>query len=348
MRAAGKPYAEISKATGGRLYRAVGSWSTFFRNKSYLGIGKCGTLEIADHHDAAVSLQDWRKVQAISDDQASRFHGLTHPRRSRYPSLISGLAYCMKCGAAIFHHIGTRKRPSNHYYICGRRDREHGLKSCDNPRVLGKTLDALVLDLVLSRILTPSYAQELLTEIQAQFSRTADLDAQLKESRHALHAGKRAISNLLELAETFGSQAAQARLKERELEQAVRETEIRNLEARMQGSSIEITPEALQVVLVAWRRDLMDAKQNNTVGALRSMLARFGDRIDLGDHKIRIWYSWPVDWNHPMVAGSPRGAYAVVWNRLPAVLCFPAASAPGAEKSIAQSGQNPGSLAPAE
>jgi DNA invertase Pin-like site-specific DNA recombinase len=38
LRAAGKSYAEITKATKGKLYTAAGSWVTFFKNKSYLGI----------------------------------------------------------------------------------------------------------------------------------------------------------------------------------------------------------------------------------------------------------------------------------------------------------------------
>ncbi len=38
--------------------------------------------------------------------------------------------------------------------------------------------------------------------------------------------------NLLDLAETFGSEAARARLKERETEQAILKAEIKSLETR--------------------------------------------------------------------------------------------------------------------
>ena len=315
LRAAGKHYAEITKATGGKVYKSVACWSSFFRNKSYLGIGKCGEVEIPDHHEAAVSLDDWQRVQAICDDHASRLRGLSHPRRTRYPSLLSGLAYCAKCGAAIFHHIGTQKRPTNHYYICGKRDREHGLKSCDNPRVMGKTLDALVLDTVLSQILTPAYAEDLLDELQKQLSDTDTLIDDIKHKRYELNETKRAINNLLDLAETFGSGSAKDRLKQRETQRAVLETEIKNLETHKESSEIEITPEALAVVIATWRNDLLQAKQNNNVGALRALLARFINRIEIGDHHVCIWYTYPLEANCPIVKVPPRGASIITASR---------------------------------
>ena len=44
MRAAGASYLEIQEATG--LYKGRNCWTTFFRNKTYLGFLKCGDVEI--------------------------------------------------------------------------------------------------------------------------------------------------------------------------------------------------------------------------------------------------------------------------------------------------------------
>ena len=46
LRAQGKSYGEIQEATHGLLYNSKSGWPSFFANKTYLGIGKCGDLEI--------------------------------------------------------------------------------------------------------------------------------------------------------------------------------------------------------------------------------------------------------------------------------------------------------------
>lgn len=65
LRAEGKTYGEIRDATGGKLYKSKNSFASFFKNKTYLGIGKCGDLEVPDHHEAAIDLGIWEKVQTI-------------------------------------------------------------------------------------------------------------------------------------------------------------------------------------------------------------------------------------------------------------------------------------------
>ena len=87
---------------------------------------------------------------------------------------------------------------------------------------------------------------------------------------------------------------------------AVVETEIKNLEARKKSSLIEITPEALAVVIAAWRADLLEAKQNNNVAALRALLARFISRIEVGDHQVSIWYAFPIERDDPIGRTSIR------------------------------------------
>ena len=78
MRAEGSSYSEITKATKGKLYKTKNSWPTFFDNKTYLGIGKCGELEVPDHHEAVVSQEIWDAVQA--QKEASPWYGKTgHP-----------------------------------------------------------------------------------------------------------------------------------------------------------------------------------------------------------------------------------------------------------------------------
>ncbi|HEY9152489.1 MAG TPA: recombinase family protein, partial [Anaerolineales bacterium] len=54
MRAQSRSLNEIMKAPCGILYKTKSGWLSFFTNKSYLGIGKCGDLEVPNHHPALV------------------------------------------------------------------------------------------------------------------------------------------------------------------------------------------------------------------------------------------------------------------------------------------------------
>lgn len=149
LRAQGKGYAEITGATGGKLYTSRVSWLSFFTNKTYLGIGKCGDLEFPDHHEAAITFEIWDAVRRIEADSPRRGKSgaLSHPQRLAYPSLLSGLATCIYCGSAMVLH---RSRDFT-AYVCGKRDRQRGVeKTCQNRQVNARKADAAVLDRVLS------------------------------------------------------------------------------------------------------------------------------------------------------------------------------------------------------
>jgi site-specific DNA recombinase len=307
LRARGKGYGEITKATEGKLYTNAGSWTTFFKNESYLGIGKCGKLKVPDHHTAAVSLEDWQKVQVIRSEKAARLRGLTHPRRVKYPSLLSGLAVCLYCGSAmVHHHRGGKARYT--YYVCGKRDRKHGMKACPEcHHVNGRKADAIILATVASQVLTPAFLEELFEEVCLLLTDTGTLKDEIKRKRAALNEIKRAIHNLLDLAETFGAGAARDRLKEREKEKAVMEAEVRSLEIRLDSASVEISPEALQMALAAWAGELAGLQAGGDPGALRAFLGRFVKKVELGYNQARIHYTFPIDAISPKVTAPARG-----------------------------------------
>ena len=135
LRAAGKSYKEITEATKEKLYKSAPSWHSFFRNKAYLGIGKSGELEVADHHEPLITFELWEAVQRQSE--AHPLYGkkgmMNHPRRVGYPTLLSGFTYCLECGAMTTHSPGHKKAPWRHY-ICGQKNRR-GYSSCNSRRV---------------------------------------------------------------------------------------------------------------------------------------------------------------------------------------------------------------------
>lgn len=62
MKAQGVTTLEILDKTG--LFKAKNSLTWFFRNKTYLGIRKCGELEIPDAHEPLIDRETWQQVQA--------------------------------------------------------------------------------------------------------------------------------------------------------------------------------------------------------------------------------------------------------------------------------------------
>ena len=191
MRSEGKSYSDIMRATEGKLYTSATCLPTFFGNKSYLGIGKWGALEVQNHHEALIDLETFEAVQAIQrlDPRA----GLRNPRRIAYPSMLAGLAYCSYCGAALIHHHTNYKDYPWSYYFCGKRERSKGLKICEAKRMSAKKINAIVLDTVLHRILTASYFDALLDETRKQFVDLETFETQLRQKRIDLSYTERAI-----------------------------------------------------------------------------------------------------------------------------------------------------------
>lgn len=285
LRAEGKSYAEITKATKGRLYRSSASWASFFRNKTYLGIGKCGNEEIPDHHPAAVDLATWEKVQQINQNSRS----WQNPRRHRSPSLLSGIAECAHCGAKMSYEGG--KWP---FYICGTKTRQ-GYKACPSRRINARKADQAILKQVLDYILTPKVLQQVLEAAYARLANPAQIEAQKQQIKRALAQVNRAIGNLLDLAEQFGAQSAAERLKAREIERARLLAELQRIEAQEQALQAPLPPEIAQTALTRWRESLLSATEGQDVLQARRLLQQFVTRIELDYGKARIWYTYPVD-----------------------------------------------------
>ncbi|MGD0879147.1 MAG: recombinase family protein [Anaerolineales bacterium] len=307
MRAEGRSYGDIQKATGGKLFRSVNCWPTFFRNKTYLGIGKFGNLEIPDHHEPAITWEVWEVVQKRAGIYP---RGLNHPRRNAYPSLLAGLAFCLECGAAMNHHTSA---PSDGwpYYICNKKDRQrHVENACQSRRINERRADKVVLETVLNRILSPVFLEELIEETREQMSDTAALDSKITQKQNELNGLERGIQRLLDLVETGDVETGDAttRLKQRQAERARLQSEIKILEAQRDNAKIEITPETVALILDTWRDQFTKVQEANDIRALRALLARFVVKVELGYKKGRIWYTYPVDGNNTQIQTPDMGA----------------------------------------
>ena len=306
LRAEGKSYAEITRATHGKLYTSKNCWHGFFANKSYLGIGKSGALEIPDHHEPLVTWSLWEAVQKLNDaaPQRGQKGHLNHPRRVGNPSLFSGLAHCLQCGAMMVHNTDTRqrKKPWPHY-LCGKKDRKESA-ACTSRRVGAAKAERQILARVVDQVLTPDYLAEVITETKKHLDSTAEIERQIQAEQRKLEDLEIAIQRALDAIEKTGSPAAQERLKQREAERSQTKAELDRLRLQRVTAVTEITPEAMEIVLAAWRAQFDQARASGNVREIKAWLMQFVFRIELGYNRARIFYTYPIE---SMIGLSPTG-----------------------------------------
>jgi len=286
----GASFDDLQKLTGGKFYKNKQTWASFFRNRAYLGIGYYGDVENRDHHPAMVDQETWVRVQARLVENAKRMRegNPNHPRRISAPTLLSGFAVCMICGATMCHRPG--RWPN---YICGCKVRRGG-KSCPMPRVAALPADWAVMRGVIEQVFTPEILSPLIEEVKLNMADTRTLERELKELDRQITECKRAINNLLELAETFGAKAAGNKLVERETELARKEYEKQELVSKIQLAQVDVDPQALSLVLTAWQGELAQTYKAKNVPAAQRTLKRFVRKIELGYNRAKLYYVFPL------------------------------------------------------
>jgi hypothetical protein len=296
MRAQGKSYQEITEATQGKLYTGNNSWHSFFRNKAYLGIGKSGDLEVPDHHEPLITWDLWEAVQKVFGPPREKKGRLNHPRRVGNPNIFSGFTYCMECGAMMTHSPGNKNKPWLHY-ICGTKDR-HGVTACRSRRIGAVNAETRILASVLNQVLTVEYLSEAITETKKQMDSTSELKRQIKADKRKLEDLEIAIQRTLNTIEKTNSVAAQKslaqRLDLREAERIQTKSNLERLELQLMAAQTEITPEAMEIILAAWRAQFDQIQESGNVRELKAWLLQFVSRIELGYNRARIFYTYPM------------------------------------------------------
>jgi DNA invertase Pin-like site-specific DNA recombinase len=288
LRAQGKGYGEITKATFGKLYTNKSSWITHFKNKSYLGIGKASDLEIPDHHEPLITWEVWEAVRAVEKERDTKYHHM----RIKNPSLLSGLARCIYCNKAMVHHRDKKYRS----YTCSQRDRKHGYADCSQARrVNARKAEPAILDVVLNQILSPDFVSEWIVEIQSQMTDTNELNSQIGDTNKLLINVERSITRLLKLAMGAGDlEEITGLLINLKREKAEYELQIKTLKAQRDIETPQITPAALALVFAELRSQINDAQQSNDVLTTNNIISQFVQTIKLSNKTAIIQYTFPL------------------------------------------------------
>lgn len=287
LRAQGKGYAAIIKATKGKLYTNKGSWITHFQNKSYLGIGKAGGLEVPDHHEPLITWELWDAVRKVEKERDSQFH---HNRIS-HPSLLAGFAKCVYCNSAMVLHTARDYR----CYVCGKRDRQRGYKDCTEARkVNAPKAERIILDAIRRRIISPEFAASWVADIQEQMTNAIDFDKEIGRHTNALMNVERSMMRLLDLAERTGElEEIENRLVNHKREKTELEVKIKTLKARRDSEIPQITAEALALVFSEIRAQLDAALESGDIPTAKKIISQFVDKIELSNKAAIIYYVCP-------------------------------------------------------
>ena len=295
LRAGGASYKEVHEAT--QIMGTFGSYVTMFRNRTYLGIRKCGELEIEGAHEPLVSCELWDAVQATlrkRPEKGGRWpKSKLHPMRVNSPYLLSGLAYCPICGSAMVsgadNMSGNRNTPWP-YYLCGRKKRE-GWHSCPSGKIGAGGPDAGVLRIVATRVLTLEFVMALIAEANQQMSQEQPkVQEQIDETEGQLAEVERAIGHLLDLAERFGAASAGPRIAEQEAEREQVQVRLRRLEQQQEARELAISPEMIESTLTPMRETLIEGD----IRAKRALLSKVVAKIETGPTGAELSYTFPL------------------------------------------------------
>ncbi|HNQ94417.1 MAG TPA: recombinase family protein [Anaerolineales bacterium] len=294
LRAEGKSYGEITEATMSKVYSIKNSWTSHFRNVSYLGIGKAGGEKVPNHHEAIITPELWDAVKKV--EEAMPHYGRQgepmHPRRIKHPSLLSGLSFCVHCGAAMVLHTEKDYRS----YACGKRERQRGYKDCQNARrVNARKADAAILDAILNQILSPAFVGDLLDDIQKQMVDTSALDHQIEDAYTLLDLTNKGINRLVRLAKETDELAEITReINQQKMDRSQLEARIKTLKAERDIDIPEIAPEALALVFSTWREQIQAYYQTGDILNAKKLISRFVQKIELGRDTAIIHYTQPA------------------------------------------------------
>ena len=294
MRANGASYQQILDAT--HVFPVRGSYVTMFRNKSYLGIQKCGELEIEGAFEPLVDRETWDAVQATLRPKVKKgdtwAENKQHPRRVESPYLLSGLAKCSECGAAMIGQVDRTGRHTNpfRYYICGRKVRE-GWAACGSGKVRADWPEAALLQVVNEQVLTPGFVMTLVSEVNAALIQDEPtLYGRIEEAQRRLAEVDKSIAALLDLAEQFGAASAAARLLDRETEQRRLQAELEHLRRQQETRRLTVSPDRMREIL----GNMKETLASGDIQAKRALLAKLVVSLEIGKDRGKVSVTFPL------------------------------------------------------
>ena len=243
---------------------------------------------IPNTYESVVSQADFDRVQAFLTDRRPVTRA---PRSISSPYVLSGLAYCSKCGAAM---IGTSGKYGKYmYYECDSHYKK-GKLSCSGLRLRKETLESCVLDRVRRNILTEENLTKLVHLINSELVETANsLEKQLEQAEKDLTMIGSKLTKLYVALESskFDMDDLAPRIKELRTSQHDLQGRRDSLIARIESDE----PEKLdENEVMAYVNELEHVLGENSFLQQKTFLRRFVKRVEINPEGFVMDYTIPV------------------------------------------------------
>jgi DNA invertase Pin-like site-specific DNA recombinase len=279
LRAAGRSLAEINQVT--HLYGSLNSYTTFFANRIYIGILEFGDQVIPDYCAPIIDQATWDSVQLLVRQHSAHSNlspdngrgNPRHPRRDGSKYLLSGLAYCARCGSPLFG-AGASQRSSRTYdrYACSAAVRR---RDCDLKPIPRAALETAVLATVAEAITTESLAEIQSLILHGQARQAAELEQQIAALRPRLANVRRRISNVTAaIADAGPGRALTAKLHQLELDESEALAEQSRLTDQSAAPPANFTLGQLQILAANLRQNLASQDPETVRRLLHGFVAR--------------------------------------------------------------------------
>ena len=246
---------------------------------------------IPNTHKALISVADFERVQGFLNDRRPIF---THPRTVSSPYILSGFAYCSKCGSAM---IGTAAKSGKYlYYECDARFKK-GKDSCVGLRVRKDMVEKFALEKIKEDILTKENLTKLVSLVNNELLNTyshrekqlddteknlAQISGKLTKLYAALESGKLEMDDLA------------PRIKELRAQQNELQQQRNSLLSKIESGN----PEQLDTnEVVSYVNELEQVLGEASFLQQKSFLRTFVKRVEINPKGLALEYTIPLPLN---------------------------------------------------
>lgn len=218
MRANGCSYKEIQSACG--LFKAFSSYNTFFRNRLYIGEMIFKDLIIPNYCEPMIDLDTFERARIVSERTRRINVREFHPRRAGSDFLLSGLAFCSRCGAILNGEtiMNRQKDKAYRYYVCANNHRQN----CSARKIRKDALEAAVISNLARFILEPKNLEIRLKEFhRSEDEHNKNLYKERNKINTQIHNTRKKIKNLTDVIAISGMKSVHLveELRAQELEE---------------------------------------------------------------------------------------------------------------------------------
>lgn len=284
--ASGKRVADICRelnALGIRTSRGAefnkNSLRTMLHNEKYIGVYKCQDIRLEDMIPPIISKELFQQVQDLLEKNKKA----PASAKAKVDYMLSGKAYCGKCGMGLVGESGNSKSGMHYYYKCAKRKRGQG---CDKETVRKSDLENLVAEEVANVVLRPKNIREIAERCEALQKEIHFDDPEVRMLEKQLEQTKKSLNNLMQAIEQgIFTKTTKSRLEELEHLQESQEFELQQVKEKSHAALI--TADQIKFMLLQF---LPDADTDVTVEEYASKI------IDCFVHSIYLWDDRCVIW----------------------------------------------------